>query len=45
VGSGYFYNDPHIGNEGRIGRHKKQFIEVAQMKLKPSRVAVVPPAT
>jgi hypothetical protein len=45
VGSGYFYEDPHIGNEGRIGRHKKQFIEVAQMKLKPSRVAVVPPAT
>jgi hypothetical protein len=37
VGSGYFYDDPHIGNKGRIGRHKKRFIEVAKGRLKPAR--------
>jgi hypothetical protein len=29
IGSGNFYDDPQIGNEGRIGRHKEQFIEYA----------------
>jgi hypothetical protein len=38
IGSGYFYDDPHIGNKGRIGSQKKQFIEVAQMKLEVSRL-------
>ncbi|MBW2035151.1 MAG: hypothetical protein JRI94_16510 [Deltaproteobacteria bacterium] len=26
LGSGYFYDDPHIGNLGRIGSHKEEFI-------------------
>jgi hypothetical protein len=43
VGSGYFYDDPHIGNKGRIGRHKKEFIEVAQAHLEPMRGTAVPP--
>jgi hypothetical protein len=30
IGSGYFYEDPHIGNKGRIGSQKKRFIEVAK---------------
>jgi hypothetical protein len=33
IGSGYFYGNPEIGNKGRIGSRKKQFIEVAQTKL------------
>lgn len=33
IGSGYFYKNPEIGNQGRIGSRKKQFIGVAQMKL------------
>jgi hypothetical protein len=37
VGSGYFYDDPHIGNKGRIGRPKKEFIEVARERLEPIR--------
>ena len=36
IGSGYFYDDPDIGNNGRIGSRKKQFIEVARMTLEPS---------
>ncbi len=39
VGSGYFYDDPQIGNKGRIGRHKKEFIEVARERLEPMRHA------
>jgi hypothetical protein len=31
VGSGYFYDDPQIGNRGRIGAHKKDFIDVASV--------------
>ena len=27
IGSGYFYADPHIGNKGRIGSRKQEFIE------------------
>ncbi len=45
IGSGNFYKDPHIGHKGRIGSRKRQFIEVAQMELEPSRYAMVPPAT
>jgi hypothetical protein len=44
VGSGYFYDDPHIGNNGRIGRHKKKFIEVARARLEPTRHAQAPRA-
>jgi hypothetical protein len=39
IGSGSFYDDPHIGNKGRIGSQKKQFIEVARTKLEPSHQA------
>ncbi len=42
VGSGYFYDDPHIGNKGRIGRHKKEFIEVVRERLEPMRHAEAP---
>jgi hypothetical protein len=42
VGSGYFYEDPHIGDKGRIGRHKKEFIEVARERLEPMRHAEAP---
>jgi hypothetical protein len=42
VGSGYFYDDPHIGNKGRIGRHKKEFIVVARERLEPMRHAEAP---
>ncbi len=33
IGSGNFYEDPDIGNNGRIGGHKKAFIEIACSKL------------
>ena len=33
VGSGYFYDDPLLGNKGRIGMLKKKFIEVARERL------------
>jgi hypothetical protein len=33
IGSGYFYADLHIGNNGRIGSHKKQFIAFARGAL------------
>ncbi len=33
IGSGYFYDDPHIGNNGRIGRRKKEFIEFAKSRI------------
>ncbi len=42
VGSGYFYEDPQIGNKGRIGRHKKEFIEMARGRLEPMRHAGAP---
>jgi hypothetical protein len=45
VGSGYFYGDPHIGNKGRIGRRKKEFVEVATARLEPMRHAEPPRAT
>ena len=33
VGSGYFYDDPHVGHHGRIGGRKEEFIELAQAEL------------
>jgi hypothetical protein len=33
IGSGYFYNDRHIGNQGRVGNHKREFIEYANPLL------------
>ena len=30
IGSGYFYNDLHLGNKGRVGSQKKEFIECAK---------------
>jgi hypothetical protein len=42
VGSGYFYDDPHVGNSGKIGRHRKDFIEVARERLELIRRAEAP---
>jgi len=33
IGSGYFHDDKHIGNEGKIGNHKTEFIALAQTQL------------
>ncbi len=33
IGSGYFYNDLHLGNKGRVGSYKKEFIEYAKPLL------------
>ena len=33
IGSGYFYNDLHLGNKGRVGSCKKEFIEYAKPVL------------
>jgi hypothetical protein len=33
IGSGYFYDDPHVGKQGRIGSQKKRFIEEAKIEL------------
>jgi hypothetical protein len=33
IGSGYFYNDPDIGKNGRIGSKKQGFIKYARSKL------------
>jgi hypothetical protein len=37
IGSGYFYGNPEIGNNGKIGRRKKQFIEKAQTMLEQAQ--------
>lgn len=37
VGSGYFHNDPSIGNNGRIGSYKQQFIAYARPILDSRR--------
>ena len=37
IGSGYFYDNPEIGPNGRIGRRRKQFIEAAQTVLEQGR--------
>lgn len=34
IGSGYFYNDSHLGKGGRIGRRKEAFIAFAKKTLK-----------
>ena len=39
IGSGYFYEDYHIGNKGRIGSRKKEFIGMAQPRLEQMRQA------
>lgn len=33
IGSGYFYDHPNIGKNGRIGSHKQDFIEFARSQL------------
>jgi hypothetical protein len=33
IGSGYFYDDLHIGDNGRIGSHKADFIPYARTQL------------
>jgi hypothetical protein len=33
IGSGYFYDDPHVGKRGKIGSQKKAFIEVTRTEL------------
>jgi hypothetical protein len=33
IGSGNFYGNPEIGNNGKIGKRKKQFIETAQTMM------------
>jgi hypothetical protein len=33
IGSGYFYNDLHIGSQGRVGSRKREFIEYAKPLL------------
>jgi hypothetical protein len=45
MGSGHFYDDPHVGNRGRIGSRKKQFIEVALSRLEEMREVEAPSTT
>ena len=45
IGSGNFYRDPQVGNGGKIGGRKKEFIEVARTELEPLRHVEAPPAT
>jgi hypothetical protein len=45
MGSGYFYDDPHVGNGGRIGSQKKRFIEVARSRLEEMREVEAPSTT
>jgi hypothetical protein len=33
IGSGYFYDHPKIGKNGRIGSHKQEFISHAKLRL------------
>jgi hypothetical protein len=33
IGSGYFYNDLHIGSQGRVGSRKREFIDYAKPLL------------
>ena len=37
IGSGYFYNDEHIGKKGRIGSRKEAFISLVQPALEEMR--------
>ena len=34
IGSGNFYDDPQIGDSGKIGNHKKRFIAFGRKKLR-----------
>lgn len=34
IGSGFFYDDPQIGESGRVGSHKAAFIQHAMIELK-----------
>lgn len=36
IGSGHFYEDPHIGDNGRTGRRKQAFIDYVQARLNPA---------
>lgn len=36
IGSGFFYEDLHIGNNGRIGSQKQDFIDYARQRLQNS---------
>jgi hypothetical protein len=40
IGSGNFYEDPHVGNRGRIGSKKKEFIEVAKAQLEERQTPI-----
>jgi hypothetical protein len=45
VGSGYFYDDPHIGKKGRIGwpkERKERFIAIARSRLDQMREEEAP---
>lgn len=33
IGSGYFYDDPQIGSNGRIGSKKQEFIKYAKLEI------------
>lgn len=33
IGSGYFYDDPHLGNNGRVGSSKNDFIKKTKVKI------------
>ena len=33
IGSGYFYEHPEIGKEGRVGKMKESFIEYMESKI------------
>jgi hypothetical protein len=39
IGSGYFYDDPQIGNNGRIGSNKKEFVEKTKAKIAQQSLA------
>ena len=38
IGSGYFYDDPHIGTKGRVGSRKQNFIEYARAILRGGKM-------
>jgi hypothetical protein len=40
IGSGNFYEDPHVGNRGRIGSKKEEFIEVAKAQLEERQTPI-----
>ena len=40
IGSGNVYEDPHVGNRGRIGSKKEEFIEVAKAQLEERQTPI-----